>query len=77
MYVYGADVVRQYDTGVKELKMIFDGQDHIHQSINAINRRLNELIGTSQQLATQIGQLAQQGAGVQQVSVKCCQSLSR
>ncbi|KAF6022683.1 hypothetical protein EB796_019013 [Bugula neritina] len=55
-----------YDTGVKELKMIFDGQDHIHQSINAINRRLNELIGTSQQLATQIGQLAQQGAGVQQ-----------
>lgn len=59
----------QFDSGVRELRMIFEGQDHIHQSINSINKRLNELMGVSQQVSTQLAQL-QQGGGaavVQQV----------
>lgn len=42
--------------------MIFEGQDHIHQAINAINKRLNEVLGVSQQISSQVSQIQQGGA---------------
>jgi len=37
--------------------MIFEGQDHIHQAINGINKRVMELLGLSEKLSHQITQL--------------------
>ena len=59
----------QFDNDVQELRMIFEGQDHIHQAINGINRRINEMLGIAQTLSSQVSQLQQnQGAAVQHVS---------
>ena len=61
--------VLQFDNDVQELRMIFEGQDHIHQAINGINRRINEMLGIAQTLSSQVSQLQQnQGAAVQHVS---------
>lgn len=58
----------QFDNDVRELRMIFEGQDHIHQSINAMNRRMNEVMGIAQQLSSQVTNLQNQGGAVQQVT---------
>ncbi|XP_067940041.1 protein ERGIC-53-like [Watersipora subatra] len=52
------------DNDMRELRMIFEGQEHIHNSINAINKRLSELLGVSQQVSAQIAQLQQAGGAV-------------
>ena len=48
--------------------MIFEGQDHIHQAINGINRRINEMLGIAQTLSSQESQLQQNQGAVQHVS---------
>ena len=48
--------------------MIFEGQDHIHQAINGINRRINEMLGIAQTLSSQVSQLQQNQGAVQHVS---------
>ena len=47
--------------------MIFEGQDHIHQSINGINKRLNEIVGLSQQVSNQVSQISSGAVAAPQV----------
>ncbi|XP_021357046.1 protein ERGIC-53-like [Mizuhopecten yessoensis] len=43
--------------GEQELKMIFDGQNEMHNTLKTLNRKLDELLGRQEMVLSKIGQL--------------------
>ena len=55
---------------VRELKMIFDGQNSIHDTVRHIHRKLDEVIGRQEQTLSQVSNLGRTG-GVPQGAPVC------
>ena len=53
---------------VRELKMIFEGQNSIHDTVRHIHRKLDEVIGRQEQTLSQVSSIVRGGQANSQVS---------
>ena len=51
---------------IQELKMIFQGQANIHETIKSLHHKLDEMVGRQEMTLSQVTSLKSQGGSMQQ-----------